>query len=125
MLRSGYDERSAIGIGTIVHSDPAEAAFVLEKVNPRLAVIYHFFNDFDTAPEMVAEVRKHYTGRLVLATDFLVVNVTKDQIVTRQAVVSDHVWPNKSEHEGFATAERKPRMVMSKWLSEKQIFPKF
>ena len=29
------------------------------------------------------------------------VNVTKDEIVTRDAIVSEHAWPNKSEHDDF------------------------
>ena len=33
------------------------------QIQPRHAVIYHFFNDFDTAPEMERDVRKHYQGR--------------------------------------------------------------
>ncbi len=124
MDRSGYDERSARAIGTFVHSAPEEAAVVLDKVNPRLAVIFHFFNDFDTAPEINELVRRHYSGPLALATDFMVVNVTKDNIATRIAEVTAHAWPNKSKHEGFGTAERKPMMQMSDWLREAQLFPK-
>ena len=125
MERSGYDERTAKAIGTMIHSDPAEAAYVINKCNPKLFVAFHFFNDFDTAPEMEAAIREHWKGRLALATDFLVVNVTKDEIVTRDAIVTAHAWPNKSQHEGFGTAERKPRMPISDWLREKQVFPKF
>lgn len=125
MERSGYDERSARGIGAIAHSDPAEAGKVLAEVNPRLAVIYHFFNDFDLLEEMESAVRTHYDGPLALAKDLMVFNVTKERIVKRMAVVADHVWPNKERHEGFATAERKPQMRMSRWLADRQLFPKF
>src|SRR5690606_4713 len=90
MARSGYDERSAIGIGTIAHSDPVEAGKVLQLVDPRLAVAFHFFNDFDTAPEMEAAIRQHYQGPLALARDMMVFNVTKEEIVTRMAVTSAH-----------------------------------
>ncbi len=124
MERSGYDERSARAIGTFIHSAPQEAAVVLNKVSPRLAVIYHFFNDFDTAPEMYNLVRRHYDGPLALATDFMVINVTKEAIVTRMAEVTDHAWPNKANHDGFGMAERKPMMQISDWLREAQLFPK-
>ena len=124
MERSGYDERSARAIGTFIHSAPQEAAVVLDKVSPRLAVIYHFFNDFDTAPEMYNRVRRHYDGPLALATDFMVINVTEETIVTRMAEVTDHAWPNKANHDGFGMAERKPMMQMSDWLREAQLFPK-
>ena len=123
--RSGYDERTARGIGTIAHSDPVEAGKVLAECNPRLAVAFHFFNDFDTAAEMESEIRRHYKGPLALAKDLMVFNVTKEKILTRMAVTSSHVWPNKEHHESFRKAERKERMKMSSWLSEKQVFPKF
>ena len=125
MKRSGYDERTARGIGTIVHSDPAEAGKVFELCQPRLAVAFHFFNDFDTSGEMEAEIRKHYKGPLALAKDLMVLNVTRDQIAMRMAVTSSHVWPNKEHHEAFRKAPRKERMRMSRWLAQKQIFPKF
>ena len=124
MERSGYDENSARAIGTYIHSSPEEAGYVLNAVNPRLAVIFHFFNDFDTAPEMEAGVRQHYSGPLALATDFMVVNATKEHIVTRRAVVSDHVWPNKDQHDGFGSAARKEPLQMSDWLWQSQLFPK-
>jgi ribonuclease Z len=124
MERSGYDERTARGIGTIAHSDPAEAAWIIEKCDPRLFIAFHFFNDFDMVSEMEREIRKHYQGELSLATDLMVWNVTREKIRTRMAAVSDHVWPNKARHQEFGTAERKPRMQMSGWLKEKEAFPK-
>ncbi len=125
MERSGYDERSARGIGTMAHSDPAEAGYVLAQVNPRLAVTFHFLHDFDTGPEIEREIRKHYAGPLVLAKDLMVFNVTKARISSRMAVTSAHVWPNKERHEGLRTAPRGERLKMSRWLADKQIFPKF
>jgi ribonuclease Z len=125
MDRSGYDERTARAIGTYIHSAPQEAAVVLKEVDPRLAVIFHFFNDFDTAPEIQDKVREHYLGPLAMATDFMVVNVTKDNIVTRMTEFSEHVWPNKSKHDGFGAAKREKMTELSPWLKEAQLFPKF
>ncbi len=51
---------------------------MLALVKPRQAVVFHFFNDFDTAPEIEREIRKHYQGPLALAQDLMVFNVTKD-----------------------------------------------
>jgi ribonuclease Z len=126
MERSGYDERSAQGIGTIAHSDPTEAGKVFELCGPRHVMVFHFLNDFDTGPEIERRIRTHYAGPLSLANDLMVVNVSKERIVSRMAVTSGHVWPNKEHHEdGFRKAPRKARMIMSRWLAEKQIFPKF
>jgi len=125
MERSGYPERMARAVGTMAHSDPAEAGRVLAECNPRLAVAYHFFNDFDTAPEIDAAIRTHYKGPLALAKDMMVFNVTQEQIVTRMAVTSSHVWPNKELHGEFRKAPVGKPMQMSRWLADKQLFPKF
>lgn len=94
-------------------------------MRPRLAVGYHFYNDFDTAPEVEAEIRKNYSGALALAKDLMVFNVTADRIVTRMAVTSSHVWPSRPDKgKAFQDAARNPKPVMSRWLSEGQIFPK-
>jgi ribonuclease Z len=55
----------------------------------------------------------------------MVFNVTHEKIITRMTVTADSVWPNKTHHEEFRSAERKERMKMSRWLADKQIFPKF
>ncbi len=124
MARSGYDERTARGIGTWAHSAPAEVGHVLAECAPRLAVLYHHFNDFDTAPEIEQDVRKTYGGPLVLARDLMVFNVTRQEVACRMAVVSDHVWPNKSGHDKFRSARRAERPRMSSWLTDAELFPK-
>jgi len=94
-------------------------------VKPRLGVLYHFFNDFDLLSEIERDVRRHYSGRLALARDMMVFNVTRDEIAVRMTVTAEHVWPNKERHEGFRAAERVERVKMSRWLADRQIFPKF
>ena len=124
MARSGYDERTARGIGTTVHTTPEEVGPVLNAVQPRHAVLYHHFNDFDTAPEIEREVRKTYSGPLTLARDMMVFNVTKEEIAVRMAVVADHVWPNKKRHDSFRSAHRTERPKLSDWLREAELYPK-
>ena len=125
--RSGYDEKTARAVGTMVHTAPNEAGQVLALVKPRLAVVYHFFNDFDTGGDIEREIRKHYHGPLALAQDLMVFNVTSDDVRVRLAVTAAHVWPNKERHEGgFRAAPRyKKGLKMSRWLADKQLFPKF
>src|SRR5215471_12689443 len=60
---------------------------------PRLAVAYHFQNDFDTAPAVRDAIREYYDGPLDLATDFMVWNVSKKEIRTRMAVVNREHFP--------------------------------
>lgn len=124
MARSGYDLRTATGIGTIAHTAPSEVGPVLAECAPRHAVLYHHFNDFDTAPGIEADVRKTYDGPLTLARDLMVWNVTKDEIAVRMAVVADHVWPNKAHHDDFRSASRAERPKMSPWLTDAILFPK-
>jgi ribonuclease Z len=66
---------------------------VMSMVKPRLAVGYHFYNDFDTLPEVLERVRKTYDGPLALAQNYMVFNVTKDDIRVRMSAIDEEVWP--------------------------------
>jgi ribonuclease Z len=55
----------------------------------------------------------------------MVFNVTREKILTRMAVTASHVWPNKELHEGFKSAPVGKRMEMSRWLADRQLYPKF
>ena len=66
------------------------------EINPRMAVAYHFFNDFDTSPDVMRDIRRSYDGPLALAVDFMVFNVTRDDIKVRMAVVDEDIWPMPS-----------------------------
>ena len=68
---------------------------------------------------------ERYQGPLALAKDLMVFNVTREAIRTRMTVTADSVWPNKEHHEEFRSAVREERMQMSRWLADRQIFPKF
>lgn len=65
----------------------------MDEVRPRLAVAWHFYNDFDTRYEVYEQIRETYDGPLTLATDMLVFNVTKDDIQVREAIVNPSTWP--------------------------------
>jgi len=124
--RSGYDEKTARHVGTMAHTAPDEAGQVLALVKPRFAVVYHFFNDFDTRADIEREIRKHYDGPLALAQDLMVFNVTPANVHVRMAITATHVWPNKERHEdGFRVARRTSNgLTMSGWLASQQLFPK-
>ncbi len=83
----------ALTVGTQIHTSPAQFGKVMAEIRPRMAVGYHFFNDFDTAPLVLADVRKTYDGPLALATDYMVFNVTPDDVRVRMAVIDEDIWP--------------------------------
>lgn len=119
--KSGYDQRTAKGVGTWAHTQPVDAGQVFELVGPRLAVPFHFNNDFDTSLEVAAEIRESYTGRLALAHDLMAINLSPTKLTVRATMASHHTWPKKTQHKGFATAERGERAVMSEWLQNARL----
>ena len=74
----------------------------MSLVKPRLAVGYHFYNDFDTEPEVRSRARKTYDGPLELATDYMVFNVTKDDIRVRMSAIDEEIWPSPAQKEKVA-----------------------
>ena len=87
-----FTPESALQVGTQVHTAPEAFGKVMSQVEPRMAVAYHFFKDFDTAAAVHDRIRQTYDGPLSLAEDFMVWNVTKDEIRTRMAVTEEHTW---------------------------------
>jgi ribonuclease Z len=83
----------ALEVGTQIHTPPPAFGKVMSLVKPRLAIAYHFFNDFDTAPKIMEGIRSTYDGPLSLADDMMVWNVTKDTIIVREIVFEEAVWP--------------------------------
>ena len=83
----------ALNVATQVHSSPAMFGKVMSEIKPRMAVGYHTFNDFDTAPQIMKEIRSVYDGPVSLAVDYMVWNVTKDETRTRMAVIDEDIWP--------------------------------
>ena len=94
--KQGFTPEAALNVGTQIHTSPAQFGKVMAETNPRMAVAYHFFNDFDTAPQVLRDVRRTYDGPLALALDYMVFNVTKDDIRVRMAAVDEDIWPQPS-----------------------------
>ena len=85
----GFTPAEAVLVGTQGHTTAAAFGKVMSMTEPRRAVCYHFQNDFDIQPAILEAVRQTYDGPLDLATDFMVWNVTKENIRTRMAVVNE------------------------------------
>jgi len=93
IVKQKWTPGEALNVGTQVHTSPWQFGKVMSMVEPRMAVGYHFFNDFDTQPNVLEAVRSTYDGPLALATDYMVFNVTKDDIRVRMAAVDEDIWP--------------------------------
>jgi ribonuclease Z len=102
ITKGGFNPFEALNTGTQGHSSPEQFGKVMSEVKPRLAVGYHFYNDFDTEPEVRKRVRKTYDGPLSLAVDYMVWNVTKDDIKVRMAAKDEEVWPSLPQRKKIA-----------------------
>lgn len=92
--KQGFTVQEALVVGTLGHTSPQQFGKVMSETKPRLAVGYHFYNDFNTQPIVSEEVRKTYDGPLALATDYMVFNVAPDDIKIRMSAVNEEVWPS-------------------------------
>jgi ribonuclease Z len=90
--KMGFTPESALLVGTQVHTAPEAFGKIMTEIKPRMAVAYHFFKDFDTTAAVNDRIRTTYDGPLSLADDFMVWNITKDDIRVRMAVVEERTW---------------------------------
>ena len=87
-----FTPEQALQVGTQIHTAPEAFGKVMSAVKPRMAVAYHFFKDFDTTGAVYERIRSTYDGPLSLAEDYMVWNITKDDIRVRMAEVDHHTW---------------------------------
>jgi len=89
----GFTPQGALSVATQIHTAPEAFGKMMSIIKPRMAVAYHFFNDWDIGPDVGARIRTTYEGPLSLSVDYMVWNITKDDIRVRMAVVDEDVWP--------------------------------
>ncbi len=94
VTKQGFSPLEALTVGTQGHTSPEQFGKVMSMVKPRLAIGYHFYNDYDTEPLVRDRVRKTYQGPLSLAADYMVWNVTKDDIRVRNSAIDEEIWPS-------------------------------
>ena len=109
--KMGFTPEQALVVGTQIHTAPEAFGKLMQEIQPRMAVAYHFFKDFDTTAAVNDRIRTTYDGPLSLAEDFMVWNITKDDIRVRMAVVEEHTWapplvskpelPRKDDRENY------------------------
>jgi ribonuclease Z len=89
----GWSLGQATFVSTRIHTEPQAFGKVMSAVKPRLAIGYHSVQSPGNNAAIMDAVRKTYDGPLALARDLMVVNVTKDKINVRMAVVDEYVLP--------------------------------
>ena len=89
----GWDLGQATYVSTRIHTEPQAFGKVMATLKPRMAVGYHSVQSPDNNAAIMDGVRKTYDGPLVLARDLMVINVTKDKIKVRMAIVDEYVLP--------------------------------
>ena len=94
-----FTPQSALAVGTQIHTAPEAFGKMMSIIKPRMAVAYHFFNDFDTSASINDRIRTTYDGPLSLSVDYMVWNITKDDIRVRMAIVDEDVWPPAATEE--------------------------
>jgi ribonuclease Z len=110
----------ALNVATQVHTSPAMFGKVMSLIKPRMAVGYHVFNDFDTNPQIMSEIRQTYDGPVELASDYMVFNVTKDDVRVRMAAIDEDIWPQPSIYPP-AAADPKERVGFSKYIMDGRV----
>ncbi len=110
----------ALNVATQVHTSPAMFGKVMSEIKPRMAVGYHTFVDFDTQPQIMGEIRKTYDGPVELAVDYMVFNVTKDDIKVRMTAYNEDIWPLPSITEKLP-ADPKKRVGFSDYIFDGRV----
>ena len=119
--KQNYGAEFALWLSTLAHTSPPQFAEIMKLTKPRLAVAYHFYNDHDTLPEQLSLIREIYDGPLVMALDNMVINVTKEDILVRRAVLDDEVWP-MAPNRPVEPAEKPKMEVMSDFTRSGEYF---
>ncbi len=88
-----FTPQSALAVATQIHTAPEAFGKMMSIIKPRMAIAYHFYNDFDTQPDINDRIRTTYDGPLSLSTDYMVWNITKEDILVRMAIVDEDIWP--------------------------------
>ena len=107
----------AMRVATKIHTSPPAFGKIMSAVKPRHAIAYHFFNEEGTRYGIYDRVRETYDGPLSMATDNMVWNIRRDEIVERMAVWTEDAWsvPGLEPPPARTTP---PTNMYSDWLLE-------
>ncbi len=92
MFFYGQPPARTMMMNTEIHTSAQAFGKVMSEVAPRHAVAYHFFNEEGTRYGIYDGVRSTYDGPLSMATDNMIWNITRDNVLERMVVSSDEAW---------------------------------
>ena len=118
--KQNFGVGDALNVATQVHTSPAMFGKVMSQIKPKMAVGYHVFVDFDTFPQIMGEIRSTYDGPVEVAVDYMVFNVTKDDIKVRMSSINEDIWPLPSITDKLS-ADPKKRVGFTKYLMDGRV----
>lgn len=116
-----FSPEEAMNALTKVHATAALFGKVMAMTKPKHAVAYHFQNDADTLPGVMAAVQQVYDGPVDYAQDFMVWNITKEGVRTRMAVANREAYPTPPLAEKVIDTSdpyRQPEWIAEGWPEE-------
>jgi ribonuclease Z len=89
-----YNQPPQLGIRASCgfHTCPPAFGKIMSELKPRLAVAFHWFNEEGTRYNQFAGIRQTYDGPVSMATDNMVWNIRKDEIIERMAEITENAW---------------------------------
>lgn len=115
-----YDPERARLVATVVHTPPDACGKIFNMLEPRHAIAYHTFDDFDISPSTIAAIRENYDGVLTLARDMLVWNITDDGVLVREAIGAENPLPAEPPTPA-GPPDPSERINLSDWLEAGRI----
>jgi ribonuclease Z len=111
----GWDLGQATYVSTRIHTEPTAFGKVMSTLKPRMAVAYHSVQSPENNAAIMDGIRKTYDGPLAIARDLMVINVTKDDLVVRMAIVDEYVLPPNVTQE-YKDAARTAKKETSEFI---------
>ena len=100
------------------HTPYYAAGYLMSQINPRVGMICHYEKNAELDVEAAAQIRAHWPGLFLWGgPDVAVVNVTKDAIWQRYAVLAEHASTSPPDPREIAAASNTP-------IPEQIIIPK-
>jgi ribonuclease Z len=93
----GFPPRQATFVSSYIHTPPAAFGKIMSAVKPRLAVGYHSILVPEMHQDMVDAVRETYDGPLIIASDLMAWNISKEAIVQREVIAAERVQARSGE----------------------------